>query len=90
MRWLMTTPAYTVKITFKEAMNELPFLTMMNRYFYVVPEHIYGQYTMAELNEAQTWKDNMAINRQAIVDNLLEGEGMVLYAPFSNEPSLCR
>ena len=28
---------------------------------------------------------NMAINRQAIVDNLLEGEGTVLYAPFSNE-----
>ena len=27
----------------------------------------------------------MAINRQAIVDNLLEGEGTVLYAPFSNE-----
>ena len=28
---------------------------------------------------------NMAINRQAIVDHLLEGEGTVLYAPFSNE-----
>ena len=26
---------------------------------------------------------NMAVNRQAIVDNLLEGQGVVLYTPFS-------
>ena len=66
--------AYTVKITFKEAMNELPFLTMMNRYFYVVPEHIYGQYTMAELNEAQTWKDNMVGSGPFIYESSIDGE----------------
>ena len=65
---------YTVKITFKEAMNELPFLTMMNRYFYVVPEHIYGQYTMAELNEAQTWKDNMVGSGPFIYESSIDGE----------------
>lgn len=46
---------YTVKITFKEPMNELPLLTMTNRYFYVLPEHIYSQFTMEELNSGDTW-----------------------------------
>ena len=65
---------YTVRIVFKEAMNDLPFLTMMNRYFYVVPEHIYSQYTMAELNEAQTWKDHMIGSGPFIYDFSIDGE----------------
>lgn len=46
---------YTVKLTFKEPMNELPILTMTNRYFYILPEHIYSQFTMEELNSNETW-----------------------------------
>ncbi len=71
---------YTVKLSFKEAMNELPFLTMMNRYFYVVPEHIYGQYTMAELNEAQVWKDNMVGSGPFIYESSIDGERIEMTA----------
>ena len=65
---------YTVKLSFKEPMNELNFLTMMNRYFYIIPEHIYSQYSVAELNEAGPWKDNMIGSGPFIYDTSIDGE----------------
>lgn len=49
---------HTIKITFKNPMNELPILTNMNRYFFIVPQHIYGSKTIEELNNADVWKQN--------------------------------
>lgn len=69
---------YTVKLYFKEPMNELNFLTMMNRYFYVLPEHIYSQYTVEELNEAGPWKDNMVGSGPFIYDTSIDGERIEL------------
>lgn len=47
---------YTVKLTFKKPMNELPIVTTLNRYFFIVPKHIYGDKSIDELNNAETWK----------------------------------
>ena len=69
---------YTVKLTFKQAMNELPFLTMMNRYFYVVPEHVYSKYTASELNDAQIWKDSLVGSGPYRYDSSIDGERVEL------------
>ncbi|MCI8465392.1 MAG: peptide ABC transporter substrate-binding protein [Lachnospiraceae bacterium] len=69
---------YTVKITFKEAMNELPILTMMNRYVYIVPEHIYSKYSIAELNESETWKNNMVGCGPFKFDTAIDGDRVEL------------
>lgn len=65
---------YTVKLSFKEAMSELNFLNMMNRYFYVIPEHVYSKYSPEELNEATPWKDNMVGSGPFIYDTSIDGE----------------
>lgn len=50
---------HTIKIEFKSPMNELPILTNMNRYFFIVPKHIFGNKSIDELNNADTWKNNI-------------------------------
>lgn len=65
---------YTVKIKFKQPMNELPILTMFNRYFYVVPKHIYGSKTIEELNNAETWKASMIGSGPFKFSNVIDGE----------------
>lgn len=64
---------HTVKFTFKKPMNELPVTSMFNRYFFIVPKHIYSQYSIDELNQSETWKKNMIGSGPAIFESAVDG-----------------
>lgn len=71
---------YTVEIDFKQAMNELPILTLVNRYLFIVPEHIYGKYSMKELNEAKVWEENMVGSGPFIYESSIDDERVEMTA----------
>ena len=83
----------TVKIIFKEPMNELPILTMLNCYFYILPEHVFGQFTVDELNQADVWKNNLIGSGPFMLDSVIEGERIEMVANrdyFLGEPDFDR
>lgn len=64
---------HAVKFTFKYPMSEVPVLNSFNRYFYVIPKHIYGKYSIDELNQSETWKKNMVGSGPAIFESTVDG-----------------
>ena len=84
---------HTVHLTFKEPMSELNFLNMMNRYFYILPEHIYSQYSIDELNTAAPWQENMIGSGPFVYDTSIDGERIELVKHedyFLGEPQIDR
>ena len=84
---------HTVHLTFKEVMSELNFLNMMNRYFYILPEHIYSQYSIEELNTAAPWQENMIGSGPFVYDTSIDGERIELVKNenyFLGEPQIDR
>lgn len=66
--------SHTVKFNFKRPMNEGTILTMFNRYFYVIPEHVYGKYTPQELSSGELWKRVMIGSGPLKYDSSIDGE----------------
>lgn len=71
---------YTVKFLFKEAINELPIVTMFNRYFYIVPEHVFSKFSIDELNTSEVWKKNLCGSGPFIYLDDVEGSVLELKA----------
>lgn len=65
---------HTVIIRSKEPMDAETFLCSWNRYIYIFPEHVYGQYSAEELNSAETWENNWVGSGPFIFDSYVDGE----------------
>ena len=70
---------HTVKFTYKQPMNEIEVLAMFNRFFFVIPKHVYEGYSAAQMNESQTWLDAGLIGSGPFVfDNYTDGVSVEL------------
>lgn len=65
---------YAVKFVFKRPINEETILTLFNRYFYVVPKHVYGKYTPEQLSAGDLWKNNMVGSGPLKYESSVDGE----------------
>lgn len=64
---------HTVQFNLKNPIDEVKILSTFNRYFYILPEHIFGQYTSAELNDNNVWKENPVGSGPWIYDSEIDG-----------------
>lgn len=65
---------HTVRIRFKEPMDELAILCNLNRYLYIVPKHIFGDKSAEELNKNETWRANLIGSGPFKYKDAIDGE----------------
>lgn len=71
---------HTVQFNLKDPVDEIKILATFNRYFYILPEHVFGQYTSAELNDNNIWKANPIGSGPWIYDSEIDGTQMEFVA----------
>lgn len=71
---------YSVQFNLKTPVDEVKVFNAFNRYFYIVPEHIFGQYSTEELNENNVWKENPIGSGPWIYDSEIDGVQMEFVA----------